>query len=239
MLKFVKFILFIIPLTIVTFAVLVLVSPPFVPGRRKIQDWSIQTWNRSFLKIFGLNVKVQGLENYDPKKPCIIIGNHQSLLDIPVAYAVFSGSLRMVAKASLFNIPVFGWGLYISDYIKIHRGDKKSAQKSIEAIAKRLSSGLQIWMAPEGTRSKDGTLGPFKSGAFRSAISLKVPIIPFVIYNSGDINPKGSLTLKAPGTLYAKILPPIDATKFQLNEYSKLRDQAREAMATALAQSTN
>jgi 1-acyl-sn-glycerol-3-phosphate acyltransferase len=235
--RFLFFIVFFVPWTLISFAILVLVSPPFFPKRRELQDWTIRTWNASVLKFMGLKIRVQGLENYDPTKACIIASNHQSLLDIPIAYAIFKGSIRMVAKIELFKVPVFGWGLWISDFIPIHRGERQSAQESLNLIRKRLEQNFQIWMAPEGTRSKDGTLGPFKSGAFRSAIDLKVPLIPFVIYNSGDVNPKGTFKIKAGSTLYVKVLPPVDTSKLQSSDYNKLRDQVREQMKVALAQS--
>jgi 1-acyl-sn-glycerol-3-phosphate acyltransferase len=143
----------------------------------------------------------------------------------------------MVAKRELFKIPVFGWGLYLTGFIPIDRGDRKSAQKSLNMISQKLSKNYQIWMAPEGTRSSDGQLLPFKSGAFRSAIEWKVPILPCVIFNTGDIQPKGTTQIKTSSIVYVRVLPEISTQNYSIKEYSKLRDEVYQAMKSTLAQS--
>lgn len=162
--------------------------------------------------MFSLNltIKIENAHLYDPQKPAIVIANHSSQIDIPLIYESCSSNLRMVAKREVFWIPLMGWSMLASKHIPIHRGHKDSAEKARKTIASRLAEGYQIFMAPEGTRSANGCLLPFKTGAFRLAVEHKVPIYVLALYKPWEVLPKGQLYSPVKGEMVARFLGRLD-----------------------------
>ena len=136
-----------------------------------------RTWSRSILAVSGIRVAVSGLERIDPARPYIFMSNHQSNFDIPVLLAHLPLQFRWLAKAELFKIPVFGRAMRGAGYISIDRADREAAFKSLGEAAETIRKGVAIMIFPEGTRSLDGTLKPFKKGGFVLAVDAGVPIL--------------------------------------------------------------
>jgi len=178
------------------------------------------------------NVKVEGLQNIDHKKTYVIIANHQSLMDVVIAYRT-KMQFKWVAKASLFSIPVLGWSMSLGKHIRLERGSFSSIKHIYKEAASWLKEGMSVLFFPEGTRSENGDLKDFQNGAFKLAIREKVSILPIAIRGTGDAITKGSwlFTTKVPVSL--KVLPSIDASKFHIADFAVLRDQAREAIEKA------
>jgi len=160
----------------------------------------------SILKFMNSRVEVINREIYNPDEPCIVIANHSSLLDIPAIYIATSGSLRMLSKFEMYLIPLIGWGMFFSHFIGVRRGSRKSGEHAQQLIGKRLKQGYQIYIAPEGTRSADGKLLPFKSGAFRLAKMHEVPIIVLALEKPWEILPRTRLFPLYGGTIKATFL---------------------------------
>ncbi len=165
-------------------------------------------WSRIILFVTGIKVNVKGLENIPQGVPSIFAANHQSLYDIPVIMGTLPVQFRFIAKESLFKIPVFGWAMSLMKFISLDRGSREDALKSIREAIQKIKSGTSLLIFPEGTRSPDGNLQPFRKGAFLLAIKTKCPIIPVIVNGTKTILPKGTLNLRS-GTVELIICPPI------------------------------
>ncbi len=190
----------------------------------RFEAFCIRLWNRLVFRAFLARLELEGLENYDPRKPCIIISNHQSLLDIPTVYEVFSGPVKMLAKKELFQIPVFGWAMKAAGLVPVDRGNREASQRTLELMRQRVEEGVQIWLAPEGTRSQDGSLGPFKGGAFRMASDLNLPIVSLVMSGTREVLPKGSFRIRPFKTVKARVLPAKKMQDVGAKDYREFRD---------------
>jgi len=152
--------------------------------------WVARLWGRSILWVSGVRVQIVGLENIDPTRSAIYMSNHQSNFDIPVFFSALPVQFRWLAKAELFKIPIFGQGMRGAGYISIDRSDRKSAMQSLSRAAESIRKGKSVLVFPEGTRSSDGALLPFKSGGFILAIDAGVPIIPMAVQGTFEVMPR-------------------------------------------------
>lgn len=201
---------------------------------RELTTWMVRAWNRGVLAIFRIKVRVKIDPSYDPTKPCLLVCNHQSHLDIPVIYFALRGHVRMVAKKELFRIPIFGYSLRSAEFIPIDRGNPEAGRKAAQKISERVRSGLQIWVAPEGTRSDDGKLGPFKSGSFGVAIDARVPIQPLVVKNAYLALQKHEKLVKIGMTIDFEVLPQIKASEQLKENRHHLAEVTRAAILAKL-----
>lgn len=144
-------------------------------------DRRLQSWGRRVLEIAEMRLDVQGRDAVDWSRAYVIMSNHQSLFDIPVLAAAVPGSLRFVAKKELFRVPIWGQAMRAARIISIDRQNRRSAIESLREAGEVLHSGIHIWIAPEGTRSYDGKIGPLKKGGFMLAIDTGTPILPMTI----------------------------------------------------------
>ncbi|MEO5667322.1 MAG: lysophospholipid acyltransferase family protein [Bdellovibrionota bacterium] len=203
-------------------------------GNRPLTTWMVGTWNRGVLRIFRIKVRAKIDPSYDPARPCLLVSNHQSHLDIPVIYEALRGHVRMVAKQELFKIPIFGQALKFSEFVPVDRGNREAGREAAKKITERIRSGLQIWVAPEGTRSDDGKLQPFKSGAFGVAIDAGVPIQPLVVKNAYKVIRKHERFIKIGMTIDFEALPQIMAADQTKENRHHLADVTRAAILARL-----
>src|SRR5271157_1324346 len=138
-------------------------------------------WAKILLLICNIKVKVIGAENILHGKPQIFMANHQSDFDILIVLGHIPGQFRWIAKKELFNIPIFGAAMKNAGYIEIDRHNREKAMQSLDQAALRIREGKSVMTFPEGTRSRDGEIKPFKQGIFHLAIKSGVPIIPVSI----------------------------------------------------------
>lgn len=139
----------------------------------------------------------------------IFMSNHQSLIDLPLIYATCPGTIRMVTKAELFRMPIFGGALRASECVPIERKNKAQHAEFIANVKKKLKSGVSIWFFPEGTRSRCGSLLPFKTGGFRVASETHTHIVPVGIVNTRAILPPKTFTLSLNQHVKIRIGEPI------------------------------
>jgi 1-acyl-sn-glycerol-3-phosphate acyltransferase len=199
-------------------------------GNKNLTSWGPKVWCRFVLRIFGIKVRIHGFENYSKDQPCLVASNHQSLMDIPLLVGKIPGHLRMVAKKELFSIPFFGQGMKAAGCIPLDRGNQRSGKEVSDEIGARISQGLQIWVAPEGTRSKDGTIGEFKKGSFAVAVSAHVPVQPVVIAGAIDILNKKSLLPKFGGTIDFSFCPQIFTGDYTVEDRAALAQKTRQVI---------
>ena len=191
-----------------------------------------RAWARSILWVSRVKVELKGLDNLPLGTPCILMPIHQSNFDIPVLLGRLPVQFRWLAKAELFKIPIFGRGMRGCGYISIDRSNRKSAFQSLADAAQRIRDGASVLIFPEGTRSRDGEIGPFKKGGFVLTVDAGVPIVPIVIYGTRAIVPKGSLLLK-PGNVYMEVLPPVASTRYTRKTKDLLIEEVREILCNA------
>jgi len=156
--------------------------------REKV-DARLRSWSQRVLDRIDARLDVRGRDDIDWSRPYVVMSNHQSHFDIPIACATVPGSLRFVAKKELYGIPIFGQALEQAGMIRIDRQNRKRAIESLKAAADTIRQGYHVWIAPEGTRSRSGELGELKKGGFFLAAETGTPIVPLVIDGAYDILP--------------------------------------------------
>jgi len=182
-------------------------------------DKTIHVWAQRMLKLVRVDCKIINPYKVEPHpgQPTIVMCNHSSIYDIPLSMLAFPNhSLRMLAKKELSKIPIVGKGMTAAEFPFIDRKNKRQAIKDLEVAQQLMASGILMWIAPEGTRSKDGKLGPFKKGAFITAIQSKATIIPIGIRGAYDILPARTSQFNIDQNAEIHIGKPIDASKFTL-----------------------
>jgi len=137
-------------------------------------------WSNVTIKTIGMEVNIEGMENI-PKETCVFMGNHQSLLDIPLIRYAIGREIDFVAKAELVNAPVVGYWITHLKSVALDRNNAREGVKAINKAIENVKDGYTFGVFPEGTRSKDGKLNEFKKGSLKIATRSKVPIIPFAL----------------------------------------------------------
>jgi 1-acyl-sn-glycerol-3-phosphate acyltransferase len=143
----------------------------------------------------------------------LFMSNHASNLDPPIITYLLGGRISIITKQELFKIPLFGRAMRAANFVPIDRADSRAALKSVREAARVLQSGMAMLVFPEGTRSPDGKLLPFKNGSFHLALEAGVPVVPVTVVGSHEAWPKGSMSLH-PGEVVVHFHAPIDPRQF-------------------------
>lgn len=173
----------------------------------RLYAWHARLWGRLGLALNFVKVTISGSEHL-PDGPVIFMSNHQSNFDILALLAALPRRFHWIAKKELFDIPVFGPSMRRGGYIPLDRGDGRKALQSMDEAAATISRGKSVVIFPEGTRTADGNLLPFKRGGFILARKAAVPVVPVTINGSGKINPAGHIRLYS-GNIHITLHPPI------------------------------
>lgn len=204
-------------------------------GLRSLPDkcWdNPRRWSRAILRAAGVEVVLEGVENLSQEDAQVLVANHESWFDVLALAGWLPVDYRFVAKKELKGIPIFGPAWQACRHIAIDRRDQQAA---IDALARarrdvhETEQPLTVVMYPEGTRSPDGQLLPFKKGAFVLAIQIGVPVIPVGITGARGVMPKGSFRIR-PGTIRIRIGEPISTDGLALRDRDDLTARAREAV---------
>jgi len=183
-------------------------------------------WARIHLWICGIRVVIEGTERIQ-NPPYILMCNHQSALDIFSLLSSLPLSFKWIAKRELFFIPFFGWAIKRAGYISLDRKNPREALKAIEEAARKIREGLNIIIFPEGTRSRDGKLLPFKKGGFSLAVRSGVPLVPVGIQGTHRLQPKGSFIPKNKGIVYIRIGEPIMIEERNRSATGRIMEETR------------
>ncbi len=175
--------------------------------------------------------RVLGREKLPWRAPAVIVANHASLVDILVVYALFR-PFKWVSKAENFRIPFIGWNMVLNGYVPLTRGAAESARRMVARCHELLAAGAPVLLFPEGTRSPDGRLRPFKDGAFLIAGQAGVPLIPVAISGTYETLPKRGIVLRNRMRAVVEVLDPIDPSR--AGSVAELREAARRAISEAL-----
>ncbi len=195
-----------IVLTVSMGALVILLS--FLGPTRGILHLCARIWARGILTAAGVKVKVQGLENLRTDSPQILASNHQGYFDIFTLFAHIPIRFGWLTKKELFQIPIFGYAMKRFGNIRIDRSNREKALKSLKVAAQEIKEGNSIMMFPEGTRSPDGKIQPFKKGCYYLAEASGVAVVPISISGSFEIMPKKHF-LVTPGTIHLVIGRPL------------------------------
>jgi len=186
-------------------------------------------WGRLNLALSGVSMSVIGDELIDENQPYIVMANHQSHYDVFALIGYLPLPLKWVMKRELRKIPVFGIACEKVGHIYVDRGNSEKAQKSLKAAGEKIRAGSSVAFFPEGTRSPDGKLQPFKKGGFVMALEAKVPILPVTVVGGRKILPKGSLRI-LPGNMKIIIHEPIPVDEYTYETREKLVERVRKAI---------
>lgn len=205
----------------------------FSTADRAWVDKTIHHWVDQLLNGVEVQYTVVNPNNIEPQpgQVTILMCNHSSAYDIPLGFKAFPHhSIRMLAKKELSKIPFMGKGMMAAEFPFIDRKNRRQAIKDLEYTRKLMESGIVMWIAPEGTRSKDGKLAPFKKGAFITAIESQATIIPIGIRGAFNILPARTFQFNLKQKAEIHIGQPIDASKYTLENKEELIDVTHKAI---------
>ena len=197
--------------SILLFPLAVLVWALTAPFDRRLRcqhrftSWwaSLYTWANPLWRV-----RVEGRERMRPDTTYVMISNHQSFLDILVLFRL-RAHFKWVSKAEMFRIPCIGWNMALNRYVKLVRGDGASIARMMAACEQHLAEGSSVLLFPEGTRSMDGRLKPFKHGAFTLAQRAGVGILPIVVEGTADALPKHGFVLRGRHAIRVRVLDEV------------------------------
>ncbi len=208
------------PLTIVVSALTLLDLTFFRKSPAKALVFP-RIWGRLTCRLVGVRVRVEGLENIEADQTYIFAANHVSQFDIFTFQGYFPHDFRWIAKKELFRIPIFGTAMQRTGFIAMDRSHGREALKSLNKAAEQIAGGTSVIIFPEGTRSRDGRLHPFKTGTIMLAIKAGVPVVPVGINGTYAILPKGRL-LAGSGEVVIRVGTPIPTADFTSHDKQKL-----------------
>ncbi|HVX97592.1 MAG TPA: lysophospholipid acyltransferase family protein [Polyangia bacterium] len=194
-----------------------------------------RVWSRAVLGSAGVKLRIRSHATFDPKRSYVVMPNHLSSVDIWAIFVAVPVPLRFIAKKQLGNIPLFGWAMKAGRFIFIDRQNATSARRTIDHAADRIRGGCSVVIFPEGTRSRDGRLGPFKKGGFHLALNSGADVVPVAIRGSREVMPRGSLLIR-PGVVDIEVGEPIRTQGTGVEERQALLLQTRARIADMLGQ---
>jgi 1-acyl-sn-glycerol-3-phosphate acyltransferase len=168
----------------------------------------------------------------NPRRAHLFVANHRSMADI-FLLCLLPWEVKFLSKESVFRIPLLGWLMRTAGDIPLTRGDRDSAREAIEAMRRRLTEGASMIVFPEGTRSADGSLAPFREGAFRLALEVPVDVVPLAIRGTETALPKHSLVF-APTTATVTVLAPVETAGSSVADAPALAERVRADIERAL-----
>ncbi len=184
------------------------------------------------VRLIGVRIRVEGLENI-PAGVCLFVANHTSTADAPAVVGSIPRRISIMAKESLFRIPIVGQAFRAARFVPVDRSDRESAIASVEKATEYMRQGASFLVYPEGSRSNDGRLQAFKKGAFVMAIKAGVPVVPVACSGAHLVMRKRELRLR-PGEILVRFCPPVNAAKFTMEQRDALSLRVHAALAEGL-----
>jgi 1-acyl-sn-glycerol-3-phosphate acyltransferase len=198
-------------------------------GRR--QHWCACTWSRMIARTVGARVHVHGAEHLRAGASYVFLSTHQSYMDIPVMLGYIPAQLRIAAKREVFRIPFLGWHMTRAGHISINRSSTTEAVASLQKATSGIRDGICAFLFPEGTRSRDGSLQPFKKGGFKLAMQAGVPIVPVAIIGTRQLLPRDSIIFR-PGPVHLYLDAPVPTAGLTDEDLPALMQTVRDSIAS-------
>jgi len=193
----------------------------------------VRLFIRAGLSMVGVRVEVSGLEWLDPNQTYIFTPNHQSLIEVPLFVAYLGRNPAYLGKKEVFKYPVFGYGIRLIGMVPVDRSNSPAAVESAKLATENLRRGKSFVVYPEGTRSRDGSMLPFKKGAFMMAIDAGVPIVPVTVSGASKIMPKAQVKV-FPSTVRITVHEPISSAGYSKENVVELMQRTRAKIFSAL-----
>ncbi|MFB0565008.1 MAG: lysophospholipid acyltransferase family protein [Candidatus Aminicenantaceae bacterium] len=185
-------------------------------------------------KILGISLDVDGLERINRKTSYVFMANHLSFMDGPMLFLLIPHPVRVLLKKEAFRIPIIGHGMRCADFVPVDRKGLKGAKQSIDKATRLMKEkGYSFLIFPEGTRSRNGSLQPFKRGGFFLATNSQVPIVPVTIKGSFELMPRGNFFIKK-GKIKVTFHEPVSVKGFDRNNLSALSKKVETIIRTGL-----
>ena len=195
-----------------------------------------RVWARACIRISGCRLIIRGMENLHKHGVAVYAANHTSYMDTPVVFSALPFQFRILAKKELWTLPFIGWYLNRSGQIPVETGNSRAVLSSLSGGVKALRAGMPLFVFPEGSRTPDGDLQAFLSGAAFLAIRAQVPLIPIALSGVYDLLPIHTRHFHS-GELVLSIGSPIDTTGMTLRQADQLTERLRAAIAEMLGHS--
>lgn len=206
-----------------------------VTGRSTAPLWLARwVWSPFLVRGSGARVEVHGAERLDRRRPCLLVTNHSSQLDIPLLFGLFPGPLHFLVKEELLKVPFLGAYLKATEMVMVPRGERSRSLSNLGRAVELLRRGRSLAAFPEGTRSRDGRLRPFKTGVFLPAIEAGAPIVPVAIRGADAVLPADGFRVR-PGTVHIDVGEPIPTHALGRDDRHELAKRARAAVSALLA----
>jgi 1-acyl-sn-glycerol-3-phosphate acyltransferase len=198
--------------------------------------WLARLWSRVILFVPGVRLEIKMHGNLDLGRPYVFMPNHASMVDIWAVCVAIPASFRFMAKKQLSRIPLFGWAMSAGRFIFIDRQNGLAARRSMDEAARRIRAGQSVVIFPEGTRTRDGRLLPFKKGGFHLAIDSGAAIVPVAIRGSRAVMPRGAALIRA-GAVTVEVGEPIPTEGLAPSDREALIAKVRGRVAAMLGES--
>jgi len=193
-------------------------------------------WSWAIVRAAGVELEIDGGEHLRDGVTYFFAGNHQSAMDIPAMVVVTRGRVRFMAKKNLFYIPFLGWSIWLHGFVPVDRSRARKVKKEVDAMLRRLAARpASMLVFPEGTRSADGQVGPFKRGALQICQRVGMPVVPFAIDGSLAVHRRGSLRVRS-GTIRIGLAPPISSEDVERMDTNSLVRRVREEVLRLMAE---
>lgn len=196
-----------------------------------------RTWARLILLAAGLRLNITGLDHLEAGKSYFFVGNHQSALDIPILLVATRGRVRFLAKESLFNIPLFGRAIRSCGHVPIRRSSARSVLVTLdETLGKFKPESISLAAFPEGTRSVDGRLLPFRRGTMKIGQRTGLAFVPFTIDGSIAVHKRGIRRVR-PGQVRLRFMEPVPPDEVASLDPTALQERLRSMISANLSPS--
>jgi 1-acyl-sn-glycerol-3-phosphate acyltransferase len=210
-----------LPIVAIVFAATV----PFDPGRYAAGRW----FRRAAMAAVAINplwkFRTSGYRVTDPRRPYVVVANHESYADI-FLISHLPWEMKWLSKAEIMRLPLMGWLMRMAGDIPVHRGNARSRSEALDGVRDRLRKGVSVMIMPEGTRSPNEEMLPFRDGAFRVAIEMGLPVLPIAVAGTRNAMAKGSLRFNRT-VAEARVLPPLETAHLTEADVAMLRDTVR------------
>ncbi len=205
-------------LVVTLFFVLLCYLLYFLTFNPKIANYAAKLWGKAIIKSALLKVEVINSGVFDKKQGYVVMANHQSAFDIFLLYGYLPFDFTFLSKIEILRIPLFGSSMKMVGAVGVDRGNKASLKKTIKEMKDYIATNRSLLIFPEGTRSRDGKLLPFKKGGFFLAKVSNSKILPVKIEGTRDVLPKGSILINPHRSVKLKILEPVDSKDYEVSE---------------------
>ena len=217
------------------YSLLVLLRALFGKLDRRIVDKYCREWSTALLKLVRTSLTVRGeVPDFNDGRRYIIMSTHASHYDIPVSFVSLPGSIRMLAKKELFMIPLLGQAMAAAEFPSIDRSNRQNAVRDLDRARAMMESGIVLWAAPEGTRSPDGNLLPFKKGCFHLALDTEAVIVPVAIRGIHRVLPARSMQINLGQPVDVRVGAPIDTAGKSKEDLAGVMEEVRQRLEELL-----